>query len=838
MWIILALGPKKPAAQKDDGNVKKNSVPERCVSHDPEICASALPELPAPDIFRMAVSSEPIEPAVSHTLKISKAGPFWIAGNHPRLYSALQVRLNDVGYETVPISFTDLDQLAPPHALAGLIILGSEAADDGFILNAFKLLRFTETGLRTRKKDGIARLVTVTFMDGEFGFGNPPKAIAPIQGGLSGLTKTAAHEWPEVECLALDMGDFDHMDETAAAIVAEIFKGGPVERGLAKGHRITLKPVHSPQNSREEKGFSLLNSDDVVIVSGGARGVTAEITAAVARAYGPTIILLGRSPEPEGGPDPFEHLETESEIKRAILANGSGNMTPKTLETDFRKVMANREMNGNIERFRGFGAKVQYHSVDIRNRSAVAHILALVRHQFGKITALIHGAGVLEDRLIGDKTVPQFEKVYATKVQGLRNVFAATESDDLKMIALFSSSTARFGRKGQIDYAAANEVLNKMAREAARKRPHCRTVAVNWGPWDGGMVTDALKPLFKEEGIALIDKEAGAGFFIDELESGPKDVVEVVVMGGAVKDAGLLESLDKGGSTKTDNPMVSSFELDLTIDRYPILKDHVMNGNAVLPAAMMIEWLAHGALRNHPGYRFVGFNEFKVFKGVIMKNGDSQRLQIAAEHLSADNGTLSVTTEIRGNGNGSMPALHARANVILSNKALGDEIGRIPLQAMKSYAPLKDPIYNDMLFHGKLLQNILSVQLNGDDMMMVDLSPTGSPASWMAGGIQKQWIADPGAIDGGFQAMILWSFQQYNVGSLPNKIQKYRQFKERFPSHGVRAAVRVTEKSEARAVADIEFLDRKSGDLVARIEAYECTLDKSLKEAFLRHELE
>jgi len=185
-----------------------------------------------------------------------------------------------------------------------------------------------------------------------------------------------------------------------------------------------------------------------------------------------------------------------------------------------------------------------------------------------------------------------------------------------------------------------------------------------------------------------------------------------------------------------------------------------------------------------------------------------------------------------------MPALFATANVILSNKMLGDETGSIQSGALKSYSPVNGPIYNDTLFHGKLLQNILSVQLSGDDMIMVDLSPTDSPSSWMAGGIQKNWIADPGAIDGGFQAMILWSFQQYNVGSLPNKIGKYRQFKQQFPSHGVRAAVRVTERSEVRAVADIEFLDRNSGDLVARIEDCECTLDKSLKGAFRRHELE
>ncbi len=791
--------------------VAQNSVLNADVSNEPVKCAPA-----SSDVFRMVVSCEPVATVSSDAVQISKAGPFWITRDDRGLCAALQDRLHDLGYETVPISFGDLDQLTPPDSLAGLMILGAEDTDDRFIANAFELLRIAEKSLRKTQKDGMSRFVTVSFMDGKFGFGTPAKEMAPTQGGLAGLSKTAGHEWPEVGCLALDMGAFDANEETAAAIVSEIFRAGPVERGLGKDHLITLKLVPSPLKRLEKQGVSMLNPDDVVIVSGGARGVTAEVTAAVAKAYGPVIILLGRSPGPENESDLLEHLASDSEIKRAILAAGSGNMTPKELENDFRKVMANREIHRNIERLTGFGAKVQYHSVDIRDRLAVADVLARVRDEFGKITAVIHGAGVLEDRLIGDKTVAQFEKVYGTKVRGLRNLLSATESDDLKMIALFSSSSARFGRKGQIDYAAANEVLNKMAREAARKRPGCRTVAFNWGPWDGGMVTQVLKPLFKEEGIDLISKKAGSGYFIDEFESGVKGPVEVVVMGG---------------------PLDASFGLDLSLEHYPILRDHVMNGNAVLPAALMMEWLAQGALKNNPGYRFVGFDDFRVLKGIIMKNGDSQHIEITAGRLSANNGTLSITAEIRGNVKGVIPALHASANVILSEKAPDNENGRIQLGDLKSYAPVNGTIYNDALFHGKRLQNILSAQWRGDDMMMVDLSPTDAPSAWMDSGIQSRWIADPGAIDGGFQAMILWSFQQYSVGSLPHKIGKYRQFKRQFPPDGVRAAVRVKERSESRAVADIEFLDKTSDELVARIEDYECTLDASLNEAFRRHVL-
>ena len=62
-------------------------------------------------------------------------------------------------------------------------------------------------------------------------------------------------------------------------------------------------------------------------------------------------------------------------------------------------------------------------------------------------------------------------------------------------MVMFSSSTGRFGRIGQVDYAVANEVLNKIADQQAESRPDCRVLSLNWGPWDGGMVTPALKKI-------------------------------------------------------------------------------------------------------------------------------------------------------------------------------------------------------------------------------------------------------------------------------------------------------------------------------------------------------
>ena len=110
-------------------------------------------------------------------------------------------------------------------------------------------------------------------------------------------------------------------------------------------------------------------------------------------------------------------------------------------------------------------------------------ILDAVRSDIGPVKALIHGAGVLEDRLIVDKTPEQFARVFETKVVGLEILLDALEDDPLSYLILFSSVAARMGNRGQADYAMANEVLNKIAQKTALARPSCRVISFNWGPW-------------------------------------------------------------------------------------------------------------------------------------------------------------------------------------------------------------------------------------------------------------------------------------------------------------------------------------------------------------------
>ena len=758
-------------------------------------------------------------------ITVSSNSPIWILEDESGLSVCIKDKLEFLGYSTEIISSNSLDSIEKPSRLSGLIILSPVTdAEDIFLLDAFKLLQFAGSGLRNSGKEEGSVLVTISRMDGQFGLADSETVPNPVSGGLAGITKTASLEWPEVHCKAIDLaGDYADLDEAASNIVSELFISGPIEVGLTTGDRFALQLTSTPA-SESAKSIPI-QEKDVVVITGGARGVTAEVAIAFASTFKPTLVLLGRSRKPHEEPEWLASLTDEAEIKRKIMARANGAITPKRLDQKFKSIRSNREIMDNIARMESCGAKVCYRSVDIRDDDAVHKAISKIRKKHGPVKAIVHGAGVLADKFISDKTAKQFDEVYSTKIKGLRTLLSATQSDDLKVIVMFSSSTARFGRKGQCDYAVANEVLNKIAQSEAKARPDCRIVSVNWGPWSGGMVTPSLAKLFESEGLGLIDLEIGSKYLVDEICSTDDRHVEVVVLG---------ESSQTGSPTHETTPQSSlniAFELELDTVRYPFLKSHVMNGKAVLPAAMMVEWLAHGAIHSNPGLRFHGLNNLKVFKGVLIDAGKSHKIRVLAGKALEKGGLFLVPVELRGVDD---YIIHASAEIVLANSI---PKGLANIDETTLVASERNVYGNGHLFHGSDFQGIEEIDDCSKDIVVANAKHAPVPANWTEKPLRNSWLADPLALDCSFQMMILWSFQHYGMGSLPTQLGEYRQFKNAFPKKGVRIQIRVKKHNEHRAVADIEFTNPESKTLIARISDYECVIDGSLQKAFKKNSL-
>jgi NAD(P)-dependent dehydrogenase (short-subunit alcohol dehydrogenase family) len=525
------------------------------------------------------------------------------------------------------------------------------------------------------------------------------------------------------------------------------------------------------------------------------------------------------------------------EIKRA-LSQRSG-ASPKIIGEQYNTIAARREMRETLDRITATGASAVYRCVDIRDTPSVMNVLAEVRRVLGPIRGILHGAGVLADARIEDKTPEQFQRVYETKVTGLRNLLQAAQLDELRVLVVFSSSTGRFGRAGQVDYAIANEVLNKIAQQQGRRLPHCRVVSVNWGPWDGGMVTPLLKKRFAEEGIGLIGLKAGAEYLVQELGAAKERDVELVILGSVSSTSGAdvarlpgrtIESL---ATSPTDLSLPCAFERVLDLAEHPILGDHVLDGRPVLPLVMMLEWLAHGALHQNPGLVFHGCNELRVLRGVILDGDKPLTMSVGAGKAVKRDGFYLTPVELRSRNAHGREVLNARAEVVLAtNLPPPAPLDEQPL-ADRPYPYSSRTIYEELLFHGPELHGIVRVEGWSERGIVAEVRCSPPPSEWIHHPLRQRWLADPLAVDASFQLLILWTLEMHGALNLPCYAARYRQYRRAFPAGGVRVALQVTRHSNLHALADIDYRDA-AGQVVARLEGYECVMDAALQRAFRR----
>jgi NAD(P)-dependent dehydrogenase (short-subunit alcohol dehydrogenase family) len=269
--------------------------------------------------------------------------------------------------------------------------------------------------------------------------------------------------------------------------------------------------------------------------------VTAACLQALVRRAPLKLALLGRTPIDDPEPGVAQGRTTDAELKRAIVedAKRSGlKLIPSQVQRQVSAILAAREARTACETLRALGAEVRYFPVDITNADRIRDVVRDVRAEWGPIRGVVHAAGVLADKALHEKTDEQFLSVYRTKVDGFLALLAATRDDPLTTIACFSSVAARVGNAGQADYAAANEALNKLCQGEHHRRPDCLVRAINWGPWDGGMVSPGLKAHFAAMGVALIPLNAGAEVFADLMTGCLHTAVECVVGGTTLASLG------------------------------------------------------------------------------------------------------------------------------------------------------------------------------------------------------------------------------------------------------------------------------------------------------------
>jgi acyl transferase domain-containing protein/NAD(P)H-dependent flavin oxidoreductase YrpB (nitropropane dioxygenase family) len=419
--------------------------------------------------------------------------------------------LEQHGAQTVTTGTPTRDELSRTAALVHLGALRPGAGD--VLPGAFEAVRAALAG-------GARTLLVATATGGTFG---RECEGDPCDLGVRGMIRTIAAEYQDVVARAVDVQPKDSPRAIAAQLLAELAdRSGPPVTGYREGQRVGLRvreDILLPSAGRLD-----LDGDSVVLLTGGARGITASVALALARQYGCHVELIGRTPPP-GPADPEVEAAADPAALRRLLVE-RGLRDPRAVEAETGRVLRDREIRVTLVGLRAVAASVRYHAADVCDASAVGAVLGDVYGRHGRLDGVIHGAGVVEDRLIRDKSPESFARVYQTKVDGAR-ALAAGLRDDVRFFALFGSVSGVFGNRGQADYSAANDALDSLAHAWSARLPG-RVVTVDWGPWaGGGMISPELEREYARRGVPLIDPRAGVSCLLAELAAGfgPAQVV-------------------------------------------------------------------------------------------------------------------------------------------------------------------------------------------------------------------------------------------------------------------------------------------------------------------------
>jgi len=620
------------------------------------------------------------------------------------------------------------------------------------------------------------------------------------------------------------------------ALLAELAsRDGLVEVGYRHDRRITLSVVRSPL-ARSSTQLSL-NHQSVVLITGGARGITAQIAIELARQFQPKLILVGRSPLVA---DPYPDITDEVTLRTLLtekLRQQATKVTPVMVETELRAVQNIREVQSNIAAMQGAGAAVHYETVDVENDTQFEVLIDKVYQQHRNIDAVIHGAGVIEDKQIHDKSIESFERVLGPKVRGAVTLSRKLRPDALKFVAFFSSFSARFGNRGQSDYAAANEILNKLALWL-NQQWKARVVSINWGPWKSGkgMVSEELANRFAEAGVQLVSLTAGRKAFVDEVLFGSKDQVEVL-LGGPIpkhhRTTGVRPVTGENFPLLTKSVGLQSIDqeknrsvvvLKTDPERYVFLQDHQLDNTPTMPMAMVLEMAAEVAATVHPGKEVVRVSNVQVLRGITYKTSSEKILIIEANYTEIDD---VFYTDIEVRGDQTNTGVYYRAQVELTSELpmpQADHRKPQPLVNPRALPITISEAYDSWLFHGPLFAGIIKVEALGENGIIGRLQPSAAKDLFNPPP-PSGWLIDPVLVDSALQLSLLWARTYLDQTPLPARLGCYHRL-AKTPSGPILCHMSI-QHLQPFVRSDVSFFDEK-GRLIGFIESVEGTLSKAL----------
>ncbi|MCP2732006.1 SDR family NAD(P)-dependent oxidoreductase, partial [Symplocastrum sp. BBK-W-15] len=381
--------------------------------------------------------------------------------------------------------------------------------------------------------------------------------------------------------------------------------------GVRREPILRLLPNSTPPTPPYQGGkisIQNLTSTDLLLVTGGGKGIAAESAISLAKETGIRLALLGRS-----------HPNNDTELA------------------------------ANLERMAGLGIQFKYIAADVTNSSAVRGAIAEFEAELGTITAILHGAGTNVPQLLTSLDETAIKRTLAPKVQGLHNILAAVNPYHLKLLVAFGSIIARTGLRGEADYALANEWLGNITESFGIKYPNCRCVTIDWSVWSGVGMGERLGRVdaLMQQGITPISPDMGISIFrniIAQCLNKHKNQIEKALTPDSIIVTGRFGDVPTLKLPKPELPFLRFLEkprvyypgvelvvdAELSTDTDPYLNDHIYKGDRIFPGVMGLEAMAQVAMALLETSEIPVFEDIKFNHPVVVSETSPLKIRIAA----------------------------------------------------------------------------------------------------------------------------------------------------------------------------------------------------------------
>lgn len=525
--------------------------------------------------------------------------------------------------------------------------------------------------------------------------------------GAAGLAKTLRLEAPQLRTTIVHVPavseavDWVVAEVAATAQYAEVYYD---EAGVRRVPTLRAMPVR-PARTEQPLGAS-----DVLLATGGGKGITAECALALVTDSGAALAILGRS-DPE----------------------------------------RDDELTANLRRMTDTGVTVRYARADITDAGQVRAAVASLTQELGPVTAVLHGAGRNEPSALTSLDMAAFRRTFAPKIDGLRAVLDAVEPERLRLLVTFGSIIGRAGLRGEAHYSTANEWLAELTTAFAAQYPDCRSLCMEWSMWSGVGMGERLSVVesLNRDGVTAISPDQGVQI-MRRLVPDPDAPTVVVISGrtGGIDTVRydrpalpLLRFVQQPLIRYHGVELITEVELNVGTDRY--LADHLLDGNLLFPAVFGMEAMTQVATAATGLETVPVIEQAEFLRPIVIPPSGSTTVRVAAVVTEDDTVEVAIRSEETG-----FAADHFRARLRFTDGAVPDG----PPHQVADGLPVvpMDPaseLYGDTLFQGCRFQRLRRYHRSA--ARHVDATVAAVDATdWFAGFLPVDLLlGDPGMRD-------------------------------------------------------------------------------------------